>query len=419
MHSITGILKIMQDFSKSSKITGLEKLIYAGANVPAFNFIPDFRELNIDYAALTPKFKIPLLQTLITETLDKLGDNPAGYSVRSASFDEDNSSLSAAGKYISYNGLKNPDEIYTAMIAIWKHQRTMASKETLCPVILQKTHCSYFSGVFFKNYSQQEPLYVSESYFGSCKNIVDGILKPYTSTFNGEKWVHHFDQENNYCYKFYASPFLYTDFSNNTLPGNLLKYSYPVFPEQVRLYTDKNFNEIMVYGYRPSMPPEWYTNVLESTLKPLADSLESPQGIDIEWGSDPDGKVYLYQFRPLTRPITAHKPVDYAQEKLTDQKIIIGSPASPGQVEGYVVKSNQAEIEPKILQLNQATVTNLKELEGVAGIICTTGGILSHLAIVARELGLPCIMGTSARIPVNTKVKLDGTTGIIEHQKNH
>jgi phosphohistidine swiveling domain-containing protein len=47
-----------------------------------------------------------------------------------------------------------------------------------------------------------------------------------------------------------------------------------------------------------------------------------------------------------------------------------------------------------ILLTESATATAVVPLlDRVCGLICTSGGITSHLAIVSREFGLACIMG--------------------------
>jgi pyruvate,water dikinase len=53
-------------------------------------------------------------------------------------------------------------------------------------------------------------------------------------------------------------------------------------------------------------------------------------------------------------------------------------------------------------------------LDGLAGVVAETGNALSHLAILARELGVPCVVGCAGaveRFPAGTPVALDGTTG--------
>jgi len=48
----------------------------------------------------------------------------------------------------------------------------------------------------------------------------------------------------------------------------------------------------------------------------------------------------------------------------------------------------------KICLVDDAGITTLGPiLSDLAGTICTTGGAGSHLAIISREFGIPCIMG--------------------------
>jgi len=58
-----------------------------------------------------------------------------------------------------------------------------------------------------------------------------------------------------------------------------------------------------------------------------------------------------------------------------------------------------------ILLTESATATAVVPLlDRVRGLICTSGGLTSHLAIVSREFGLPCIMGAEVADPA----ELDG-----------
>ena len=53
----------------------------------------------------------------------------------------------------------------------------------------------------------------------------------------------------------------------------------------------------------------------------------------------------------------------------------------------------EPDLSSTILLTESATATSLVPLlSRVRGLICTSGGITSHLAIVAREFGLPCVM---------------------------
>jgi pyruvate,water dikinase len=54
----------------------------------------------------------------------------------------------------------------------------------------------------------------------------------------------------------------------------------------------------------------------------------------------------------------------------------------------------------------------------IAGLVVERGGMLSHAAIVARELGIPCIVGVeeaAARIATNDAISLDLKTGEVSN----
>lgn len=56
-------------------------------------------------------------------------------------------------------------------------------------------------------------------------------------------------------------------------------------------------------------------------------------------------------------------------------------------------------------------------LEKCSGFICESGGPLSHLATIAREMGIPAVCGlknASRTITNGTFLRIDGTTGVVE-----
>ncbi len=108
--------------------------------------------------------------------------------------------------------------------------------------------------------------------------------------------------------------------------------------------------------------------------------------------------------------ILTGKPAQLAEEGLwktseLSKKEVNGVCASPGVAIGTcrVIKSKKQLHE---LRAGEILVTSMTDpefvpfLKKVAGIITDDGGITSHSAIIARELGVPCIVGTK----VATKV---------------
>ena len=53
----------------------------------------------------------------------------------------------------------------------------------------------------------------------------------------------------------------------------------------------------------------------------------------------------------------------------------------------------------------------------ISGLVTDTGGALSHPAVVSREFGIPCVVGTvkaTQVIKTGDKIRVNGDTGVIE-----
>jgi len=148
---------------------------------------------------------------------------------------------------------------------------------------------------------------------------------------------------------------------------------------------------------------------------------------DTEWAIA-GGTTYIVQTRPITTLNRAGKP---AAEK--HEVLLQGLPAVPGAASG-VVRVLTAPGEGARLQDGEvlvAQMTNpdwLPTMRRAAALVTDSGGMTCHAAIVARELGLPCIVGarTATRdLRDGTVVTIDGTHGRVlagrvaeESQKN-
>jgi pyruvate,water dikinase len=56
-------------------------------------------------------------------------------------------------------------------------------------------------------------------------------------------------------------------------------------------------------------------------------------------------------------------------------------------------------------------------LGGLTGLVAQTGSPLSHLAVLAREFGLPAVVGAAdavRRFPPGSRLIVDGTTGDVQ-----
>ncbi|RLG21451.1 hypothetical protein DRN74_02725 [Candidatus Micrarchaeota archaeon] len=100
---------------------------------------------------------------------------------------------------------------------------------------------------------------------------------------------------------------------------------------------------------------------------------------------------------------------------MSKQKIILkGMPASPGVAKGKVKiilsPSDNSKIrEGEILVTVMTNPLYVTAIQKAKAIITDVGGMLCHAAIVARELGIPCVVGTEKA----TKILKDGMEVVV------
>ena len=102
-----------------------------------------------------------------------------------------------------------------------------------------------------------------------------------------------------------------------------------------------------------------------------------------------------------------------------EEETVRGTGASPGTYTG-VARNIDGPADFIRLQRGDVLVTPTTTeafnivLPLLGAIVTNSGGVLSHAAIVSREFGIPCVVGTrdaTARIKDGTTVTVDGTTG--------
>jgi pyruvate,water dikinase len=102
-----------------------------------------------------------------------------------------------------------------------------------------------------------------------------------------------------------------------------------------------------------------------------------------------------------------------------DGDVIHGTAASSGRAEGVarLVRGPEdfGRVEPGDILVCTTTTPAWTPLFGAAaGLVTDTGGILSHAAVVAREYGVPTVVGAEVAtrlIPDGARVSVDGATG--------
>ncbi len=181
-----------------------------------------------------------------------------------------------------------------------------------------------------------------------------------------------------------------------------------------------------------------------------------------------DGTLYMLQTRngKRTGPAAVRVAVDMVDEGLIDEKTSVlrvapnqldqllhpvfdaaslrqltklatGIDASPGAAVGRLAFSSEDAVQmsasgPVILIRKETTPDDIHGMDAAKGILTAVGGKSSHAAVVARGMGVPCIVGCgavainerskSATVKVDDKtltikagdwVSLDGTTGAV------
>jgi pyruvate,water dikinase len=131
-----------------------------------------------------------------------------------------------------------------------------------------------------------------------------------------------------------------------------------------------------------------------------------------QWAQDPNRRSDLFD---------AHQdPEDGAS--LAGQHTITGYPGSPGIVEGVVRrldsmdKANQFR-PGEILVTNTTNVGWTPLFPRAAAVVTDVGAPLSHAAIVARELGIPAVVGcnnATMHLHSGDRVRVNGGLGLVE-----
>ena len=112
------------------------------------------------------------------------------------------------------------------------------------------------------------------------------------------------------------------------------------------------------------------------------------------------------------------EPVGVAEGALT---ALSGLGVSPGVVEGtarVVADGDAAFLDPgEVLVAHVTDVGWTSLFTWAAAVVTDIGGTLSHAAIVAREIGIPCVVGTehaTQALRTGQRVRVDGTAGTVE-----
>jgi pyruvate,water dikinase len=117
---------------------------------------------------------------------------------------------------------------------------------------------------------------------------------------------------------------------------------------------------------------------------------------DTEWAIDDAGKIWMLQSRPVT---STGVEVQAGPAAGAGKELVRGLGAAPGMASGAVrvigSREDAAElVEGEVLVTHMTAPDWVPLMRKATAIVTDSGGMTCHAAIVSRELGIPCVVGT-------------------------
>ncbi len=317
--------------------------------------------------------------------------------VRSSATAEDLPGMSFAGQQATFLNVKGENDLlvsvrecwaslFTARAIFYREQQKIAHDKVKISVIVQKMVQSDVSGVMFTidPVTNDKDRIIIEAVWGLGEMIVQGSVVPDTYVVQKETFA---------------------------------ILSKEISDQQVML-SKKGKETIEREVPHKIRDKQKLTNDQIVKLAKIANKLQEhyyfPQ--DIEWAREND-ELYIVQTRPVT---TIKEPSKKDGDiRIADTPILSGAAASPGIGTGHVkvLKSPKelAKVKPgDVLVAEMTSPDYVPAMKRASAIVTDEGGQTSHAAIVSRELGIPCIVGTkeaTKRLKDDIVVTVDGTHG--------
>ena len=373
--------------SCGGKAAALGDLLRAGLPVPDGFVIP--HDIDQTSGHVVP----PSLRVEVAGELARLG-NPV-VAVRSSALNEYTADASAAGQYERVIGVQGVTDVCKAITTCWTSADAPRvsdywdrSRDDTSPpassmaVLVQQVIAADVSGVMFTPQHSGEPTRIEASW-GLGLSVVGGTVTPDTYEVAADLSVSHRVGSKQ------------TRVDLDTVRGGVAT-TVPPRQQQARTLDDDTVLALAALG------------------KQIAAIQGGPQ--DVEWAVA-DGTIWILQ----ARPITAALPTAPHPTAPTSPEALRGTPGSHGTVTGTARTirgpSDFSLVKPGDILICPYTDPAWTPLFRVAaGVITETGGALSHAAIVAREYGIPAVLGVPDALNLiasGQQLTLDGTAGTI------
>ncbi len=319
--------------------------------------------------------------------------------VRSSATMEDLREASFAGQQITLLNVKGVKEVlaaikkcwasvYTARATFYRAKRGFGAHSISTAVVVQKQIMSDKAGVGFTVHplTGDRTQIVIEAVYGQGEEIVSGRVAP--DTFVLEKKTGR-TLERRIVRK--------TEMKKASARGSgLVNVQVPLRLKEKPVLSEGELKGLWELG------------------RALEEHYRYPQ--DFEWAIE-KGRTYLVQTRAVTVIAKERKPEGVVEQ----HPIAKGLAASPGIGSGPVklvlsTKDFGRVNKGDILVTKMTTPDYVPLMVKTSGIITDEGGMTSHAAIVSRELGVPCVVGTSNATKILKNgmiVSVDGSNGLI------
>jgi len=315
--------------------------------------------------------------------------------VRSSATTEDLENASFAGQQETFLNVKGKSDLidktkkcfsslFTPRAIYYRVKKGFAPETSLLAVVVQKMIDSEKSGVMFsKNPVNNNGAVVIEAVWGLGEGIVSGRIKP-----------DHYEviKEND---------FLKIEKIEIAEKKVAIVRNSAGETKEIKLTESKSKQQVLT---------ENETKRLAFYALQLEKHYNKPQ--DIEFAIS-NKEIFIVQSRPITTKVKEDKI------ELKGKVLLIGQGASPGVASGIVkivrsMKDLNSIKEGDILVTEMTNPDMVVAMEKASAIITDEGGITSHAAIVSREMGIPCIVGTgeaTKKLKDGIIVSVDGYSG--------
>ncbi len=324
--------------------------------------------------------------------------------VRSSATAEDLPEASFAGQQRTFLNVQGEDEVVTAVQGCWaslfearaifyRQQHGFDHFKVGIAVPVQAMIQSEVSGVLFtvEPLTSDKTKILIEAIYGLGEAIVSGDVTPDQYLLSKEGFQIVDKKISKQEWQLVRNSKL----SPTQLEGTI-KVSVPPAKQTLQKLND---NEIVALSKLGTMIENLY---------------QFPQ--DIEWAKQ-GRQLFILQTRPVTT--MKEKVETKTLPKIEAAAILNGIAASPGIAVGTVrIVPEASQIDKvqngDILVAEMTTPDFVPAMKRAAGIVTDRGGRTAHAAIVSRELGIPCVVGTEVATKTLTngqEITVDGFNG--------